>query len=204
MDGTLVKDRYLVQKKLGHGGFAVTYLAIDMHLDSRPVVVKVLLEHRSDDAWALKKFRQEMQVLARLDHPGIVAALDSGELPDGKPFLVMQFVKGVTLREEITPRGMNLERTAHIVRQLGQALSAAHDGGICQTSSPILKRRSSATASTLALAPESFSEKATSHRTGKHCALHGKTSPVRVAASQQAYAVAPPIVRQRVVPGLDC
>ena len=46
------------------------------------------------------------------------SALDSGELRDGKPFLVMQFVKGVTLREEITPRGMHLERSAFIVRQL--------------------------------------------------------------------------------------
>ena len=131
MDGTLVKDRYLVQKKLGQGGFAVTYLASDTHLDSRPVVIKILLEHRSDDAWVLKKFRQEAQALARLDHPGIVAALDWGELPDGKPFLVMQFIKGVTLRQEITPRGMPLERAAHIVRQLGQALTAAHDCGIC-------------------------------------------------------------------------
>ena len=131
MDGVLVKDRYLIQKKLGQGGFAATYLASDTHLNSRPVVVKVLLEHRSSDAWVLKKFRQEMQALARLDHPGIVAALDSGELPDGKPFLVMQFVKGVTLREEITRRGMHLERTASIVRQLAQALTAAHDNGIC-------------------------------------------------------------------------
>jgi formylglycine-generating enzyme required for sulfatase activity/serine/threonine protein kinase len=131
MDGTLVKDRYLVQKKLGQGGFAVTYLASDTHLDSRPVVIKILLEHRSDDAWVLKKFRQEAQALARLDHPGIVAALDWGELPDGKPFLVMQFVKGVTLRQEITLRGMPLERAAHIVRQLGQALTAAHECGIC-------------------------------------------------------------------------
>jgi serine/threonine protein kinase/formylglycine-generating enzyme required for sulfatase activity len=131
MDGTLVKDRYLVQRKLGQGGFAVTYLASDTHLDSRLVVVKILLEHRSDDAWVLKKFRQEAQALARLDHPGIVAALDWGELSDGKPFLVMQFIKGVTLRQEITPRGMPLERAAHIVRQLGQALTAAHDCGIC-------------------------------------------------------------------------
>jgi serine/threonine-protein kinase len=131
MNGALVKDRYLIQKQLGQGGFAVTYLAIDRHLDLRPVVVKVLLDHRSEDPWVLKKFRQETQALARLDHPGIVAALDSGELPDGKPFLVMQYIKGVTLRHEIGPRGMNLERTAHIVRQLAQALSAAQNSGIC-------------------------------------------------------------------------
>jgi tRNA A-37 threonylcarbamoyl transferase component Bud32/uncharacterized membrane protein len=90
-----------------------------------------LLDHRSEDPWVLKKFRQEMQLLARLDHPGIVAALDFGQLPDSKPFLVMQFVRGSTLRQEITPRGMDLERVGRIVRQLGQALTAAHDSRIC-------------------------------------------------------------------------
>ncbi len=129
--GVLVKDRYLVEKELGRGGFAVTYLASDTQLDSRPVVVKILLEHHAENRFVLKKFHHEMQALARLDHPGVVGALDTGELPNGNPFLVMQFIKGVTLREVITPLGMDLEHVAHIVRQLGQALSVAHQAGIC-------------------------------------------------------------------------
>jgi len=90
-----------------------------------------LLEYHAEDPWVLKKFRQEMQALARLDHPGIVGALDFGELPDGNPFLVMQFVKGQRLRDVMNPKGMDFQRVANLVRQLGQGLSAAHDSGIC-------------------------------------------------------------------------
>jgi len=130
-DHELLKNRYRMERELGRGGFATTFLASDTQLDSRPVVIKVLLEYHAEDPWVLKKFRQEMQALARLDHPGIVGALDFGELPDGNPFLVMQFVKGQTLRAAMTAKGMDFQRAANIVRQLGQALSAAHDSGIC-------------------------------------------------------------------------
>ena len=130
--GALIKDRYRIEKTLGWGGFAATYLGADTQLDFRPVVVKILLEHHARDEWVLKKFHHEMQALARLDHPGVVGALDSGKLPDGRPFLVIQFVKGITLRQALHPtRGMGLERTGNIVRQVGYALSAAHQEGIC-------------------------------------------------------------------------
>src|SRR5271154_6138022 len=84
--GALIKDRYRIEKTLGRGGFAVTYFATDAQLAFRPVVVKVLLERHARDQWVLKKFHHEMRALARLDHPGVVGALDSGQLPDGRPF----------------------------------------------------------------------------------------------------------------------
>jgi serine/threonine-protein kinase len=127
----LLNNRYRVEKQLGRGGFAVTYLASDTQLNFRPVVVKVLLDYQSEDPWILKKFRQEMQALALLDHPAIVGALDSGQLSDGKPFLVMQFVKGQRLRDAMTSRGMDFHRAANILRQVSHALSAAHEAGIC-------------------------------------------------------------------------
>src|ERR1700685_2110179 len=83
LEGHLLKDRYAITRQLGHGGFGATYLANDTQLHSRPVVLKILLDHQLQHPWALKKFRQEMEVLARIDHPGIVGALDSGELPNG-------------------------------------------------------------------------------------------------------------------------
>ena len=96
--GLLLKDRYRIDKELGRGGIGAVYLAHDQQLDGRPVVVKVLLETSADSAWLQKKFQDEVKALARLDHPGVVGALDTGTLPDGKPFLVMQYVRGVTLR----------------------------------------------------------------------------------------------------------
>src|SRR5262245_28045872 len=98
-----LKDRYLVEKELGRGGIGVVYLAKDTQLHGRPVVIKVLLDQSGKNAWFIKKFRQEVEALSRLDHPSIVHVIDSGQTPDGKPFLVMQFIKGRDLRSLIRP-----------------------------------------------------------------------------------------------------
>ncbi|HZS05998.1 MAG TPA: protein kinase [Blastocatellia bacterium] len=133
LPGSLLSNRYLIQKSLGRGGIGIVYLAHDQQLLSRPVVIKVLLDEvdESDNhAWFKKKFRQEIEALARIDHPGVVGVLDAGELPDGKAYLVMQYVDGVTLRSVMDDRGMPLERAANILRQVGQALTAAHEKGV--------------------------------------------------------------------------
>ena len=126
----LIKGRYQVERELGRGGIGVVYLARDLQLMSRPVVIKVLLEASAQNEWFKKKFNQEMEALARLDHPGIVAVLDAGQTQDGKPYLVMQYIEGRVLREVIRERRVDLPRVARIIRQVGQALSAAHDKGI--------------------------------------------------------------------------
>ncbi|MBI3665247.1 MAG: protein kinase [Acidobacteria bacterium] len=128
--GSVLKDRYQIEKELGRGGIGVVYLARDQQLLSKQVVIKVLLEQTASDPWFQKKFRQELEALARIDHPGVVGALDVGETPDGKPFLVMQFLEGVTLRSAIGQNGMEFGRAANILRQVGQALSAAHEKGV--------------------------------------------------------------------------
>ncbi|MGH9799495.1 MAG: serine/threonine protein kinase, partial [Blastocatellia bacterium] len=73
---------------------------------------------------------QEMEALARINHPGVVGVLDTGAMPDGKPFLVMQFVEGKTLRSAMIPQGMDFDRVAAIIGQMGQALAAAHEKGV--------------------------------------------------------------------------
>ena len=92
--GSLIDGRYLIKQKLGHGGFGVVYLALDQKMVSRPVVVKVILEQGIGDEWSVRKFKQEIEALARVDHPSIVGIFDAGEMPDGKPYLVMQYVEG--------------------------------------------------------------------------------------------------------------
>ncbi|MCI0485964.1 MAG: AAA-like domain-containing protein [Blastocatellia bacterium] len=131
--GMILKERYILEGELARGGIGVVYMARDQNFYSRRVVIKVLREEmrESDQTiWVHKKFRQEMEALALIDHPGVVGALDAGEMPDGRPFLVMQFVEGKNLRSQMPVQGMELARVADIVRQLGQALSAAHDKGI--------------------------------------------------------------------------
>ncbi|MGH9766147.1 MAG: serine/threonine-protein kinase [Blastocatellia bacterium] len=131
--GLLLKDRYLIERELGRGGIGVVYLARDRQLLSREVVVKVLFASRGNDkydSWFTKKFRQEMEALSRINHPGVVGVLDSGEAPDGKAFLVMQYIRGVTLRQMMPEQGMDFDKAARIIRQAGQALEAAHEKGV--------------------------------------------------------------------------
>lgn len=128
--GTVLDGRYTVKRMLGHGGFGAVYLASDDKMMSRPVVVKVLLDEKITHEWSLRKFKQEVEAMARIDHPSIVGIFDSGQMADGKPYIVMQYVDGVSLRSLIKAEGMEINRAADIVRQIGKALSAAHDRGI--------------------------------------------------------------------------
>jgi serine/threonine protein kinase len=128
--GATLDNRYSVEKELGQGGVGAVYLARDRKLHDKPVVIKVLLEKSLQNPWVVQKFQQEKEALARVDHPGVVGILDTGELPDSKPYLVMQFIDGVTLRSQIKPEGIALERAADLMKQMGRALSIAHDKGI--------------------------------------------------------------------------
>jgi serine/threonine protein kinase len=128
--GSLLNDRYLIVRELSSGGFGKVFLAQDQQLHNRPVVVKIQLDRAIDDPWFEKKFHEELRALSLIDHPGVVGALDSARTPDGRPFLVMQYVEGQPLRSVITSDGLALDRAANIVRQIGQALGAAHEKGI--------------------------------------------------------------------------
>ena len=123
-------ERYVIEKELGRGGVGVVYLARDRKLHDKSVVIKVLLDKSLDNEWVVQKFQQEKEALARVDHPGVVGILDTGESADGKSYLVMQFIDGVTLRSQIKSEGISLDRAAEIVKQIGRALSIAHDRGI--------------------------------------------------------------------------
>ncbi|MFN2577032.1 MAG: serine/threonine protein kinase [Pyrinomonadaceae bacterium] len=128
--GQTLDERYVIESELGQGGVGAVYLARDRKLHDKRVVIKVLLDKSLHNSWVVQKFQQEKEALARVDHPGVVGILDTGEMPDGKPYIVMQFIDGVTLRSQIKPEGLVLERAAEIIKQIGRALGAAHDKGI--------------------------------------------------------------------------
>ena len=128
--GTVIDARYMIERMIGQGGMGQVFLAKDLQLHGRPVVIKFLLEESYKDPYTLKKFQQEMEALSRIQHPGVIGIIDSGELPDGKPFIVMEYIKGMNLRAQIKAEGMNLERAAEIIKQMGRALGAAHEKGI--------------------------------------------------------------------------
>jgi len=131
--GVTLGGRYLIDKELGRGGVCAVFLARDRKLHDAPVVVKVLLniwQETAQKTWMEKKFKQEIAALARIDHPSVVRALDVGESPDGRSYLVMQYVSGRSLRSVLTAEGMDLGRLAKLARQMGRALAAAHRQGV--------------------------------------------------------------------------
>lgn len=128
--GTTVNGRYLIERELGRGGIGVVYLARDHRLHDMPVVIKFLLDDSTEHPWLSRKFLQEAEALTRINHPGVVRVIDRDRTPDGRPFFVMEFVKGASLRTAIRPSGLDLEFAAAVVREIGQALSAAHREGV--------------------------------------------------------------------------
>jgi serine/threonine protein kinase len=133
LTGQLLDGRYMVESQLGRGGIGVVYLARDTKLLDKRVVVKVLLEQFGDDDthhWVLRKFREEVEALARIDHPGVVGVMHAGELADGRPFIVMQYIEGGSLRALMKQGPMASARAANILRQVGHAVASAHGRGI--------------------------------------------------------------------------
>ena len=131
--GELIGGRYRATKELNRGGFGALYLAQDQQVRDKVVVIKVLSPREDspdNEPWFRKKFETEIEALARINHPGVVAILDAGHLESGRPYLVMQYVEGYTLGNALTNLGLDLRRTANIVRQIGQALHAAHTKGV--------------------------------------------------------------------------
>jgi len=80
---------------------SAVYLARDLQLAGRTVVVKFLHAWARQHAWLEKRFRQEMDALARIDHQAVVGVLDIGETADGLPYLVIEYIDGITLRVAI-------------------------------------------------------------------------------------------------------
>jgi serine/threonine protein kinase len=129
--GTLLAKRYFLERKLGSGAFGVAYLARDEQLHGREVVVKVLRRVGARHVMVVDRFAREIEALAKINHPGVVGILDYGTAPDGHQFLVMNFVDGVTLRTRLNEEPiMALEQASAIIRQIAEALDAAHDRGV--------------------------------------------------------------------------
>lgn len=128
--GLTLKNRYRVHRHLGDGGFGQVYLAQDMELDNRQVVVKFLPSAQVKASWHGKRFRQELQALAKLDHPGIVSVYDTGETDSGVPYLVMQFIPGETLRALLERGPVPFDRMRKFAAQMAESLAVAHIAGV--------------------------------------------------------------------------
>ena len=128
--------RYALVRRLGAGGMAEVYLALDQAL-GRQVAVKLLHPAFAADPRFVERFRREARAAAALNHPHIVAVYDWGTeapqagAPPGAPYMVMEYVPGPNLKEEVRRRGPLPEPEAlRIGEQVAGALAAAHARGV--------------------------------------------------------------------------
>lgn len=120
--GDLIDERHEIEQLLGHGGMAEVFRATDTSTGHR-VAIKVL---RLVDAQSIDRFRIEIEVLGRLDHPGVVRLRDWGS-HDGVPYLVLDLVDGPSLADVLDNGPLGVERSISIGAQLAEALAHAHE-----------------------------------------------------------------------------
>ncbi|MBL7260831.1 serine/threonine-protein kinase [Paractinoplanes lichenicola] len=121
--------RYHVERRLGAGAFATVWLAADEALESW-VAIKVLADNWAHHPDVRARFEQEAQVLRRADSERLVRVLDIGELPDGRPYLVMTYADGGTLAERIEAGPLPVAAALGIAVDIARAAAVLHDSGV--------------------------------------------------------------------------
>jgi serine/threonine protein kinase len=125
-----IAGRFRIERELGTGGMGTVYLATHLGLE-RPVAVKIIKREGAADADVADRFLREARTMAKLRHPNAAMIFDAGNLPDGRHFIVMEFVEGETLSQALAREGrFPASKAVDIATQICDVLEEAHRLGI--------------------------------------------------------------------------
>ena len=127
-EGTLVADRFEIERLVEQGGMGVVYRALDRETGQR-VALKLALS-RVDDAEQAERFTREIGLLATFDHPRIVRHASHGVTADGRVFLAMQWLEGEDLRAVLARGALSLEDSLRVLEASAEAVAAVHARGV--------------------------------------------------------------------------
>ncbi len=128
--GKIVAGHFQILSKIGEGGMSVVYKARHM-LMNKEVALKMLHPHMIGREQSRERFRQEAQAVSQIDHPNVVRIFDFGISEDNRPYIVMDFLDGVSLGDMIKASGpLELGRAIKLFIQICDALSYAHNKGV--------------------------------------------------------------------------
>src|SRR5882724_5309851 len=125
-----IAGRFRIEREIGTGGMGTVYRAIHLGLE-RPVAVKIIKPEFAGDRDVAERFLREARTMAKLRHAHAAMIFDAGNLPDGRHFIIMEFVEGTTLSEALAREGpFSPERAVKIAVEICDVLEEAHELGI--------------------------------------------------------------------------
>jgi serine/threonine protein kinase len=128
--GSVLAQRYEIISEVGRGALGVVYQARHLVMD-RIVAIKVLFEEVEQDETSFHRFQREAQAASSMSHPNIVTVYDFGVSDSNTPFLVMDFIEGINLKDVLQRHNkLPVERSVAIFQQVASALDHAHAKGI--------------------------------------------------------------------------